>query len=317
MYVRMFVIPVGQNIDHDVPLSRTIWEPGAFGGFIALVSLVLVAHFQRRRYRIASYGVFVFLILLAPTSSIIPIRDVMVEHRLYLPFVGLLIVMIGLLARWEARFSTLVAVLTAVLAVEGSLTFARNRFWGDAIAMWRDSTSKSPRKVRPRFALAYALYQAGRCGEALHEFQRAAELETPAYGLLVDWALAFDCLENRPAAIAKLKAAAALQETAHVYSQIGVQYAKAGLYPEALRALDHAAGLDPNFEITYVYRGHVYASRAIFKELRATTGWPSRSMQRMMSPGRRFSKSSRRTRASRRRLRGQVRDLSFPRDLRE
>ena len=38
-----------------------------------------------------------------------------------------------------------------------------------------------------------------------------------------------------------------------------MEYAKIGKYPQALDALETAAKLDPNFGMTYVYRGNVYS----------------------------------------------------------
>ena len=57
----------------------------------------------RRRFPLASYGWFAFLILLAPTSSFVPIRDPMAERRLYLPFIGLLFITVEFLRRWKTR----------------------------------------------------------------------------------------------------------------------------------------------------------------------------------------------------------------------
>ena len=37
-----------------------------------------------------------------------------------------------------------------------------------------------------------------------------------------------------------------------------MMYAKQAKYPQALDALETAAALDPNFGMTYVYRGNVY-----------------------------------------------------------
>ena len=48
------------------------------------MALVAAAWIYRKRWPLASFGVFVFLLLLAPTSSVIPIRDVLHERRMYL-----------------------------------------------------------------------------------------------------------------------------------------------------------------------------------------------------------------------------------------
>ena len=260
-YLRMFLFPFGQNLDYDFPISRTLLDHGAIAGLIGLIAIVAMAWYYRRKFPLISYGVLTFLLLLAPTSSLIPIRDPLAERRLYLPFIGLLFISAGLLQLWKTSRTTLVYVLSLVLIVEGVLTYQRNQLWSSAVAIWKDSVAKSPNKYRPRFQLAFAYYQAGQCGEAVDEFAKTAQLEKPDSRLLIDWALAYDCAGNPATALAKLNEAAKLEQTAHLYSQIGMEYAKQDKYSEAMEALNRAATLDPNFEMTYQYRGDVYKLR--------------------------------------------------------
>ena len=74
-------------------------------GLVALLALVLLAWRYRRRFPLASYGFFVFLLLMAPTSSILPIKDPIAERRIYFSMLGLLLIVVDLLARvkWERR----------------------------------------------------------------------------------------------------------------------------------------------------------------------------------------------------------------------
>ena len=86
------------------------------------------------------------------------------------------------------------AVVVALVAAFGFDTSARASLYGSDIAIWADSVEKSPRKVRPRFQLAFAYFKAEKCAEAEREFAHAARLDKPDMLLLVDWALALDCL---------------------------------------------------------------------------------------------------------------------------
>ena len=141
----------------------------------------------------------------------------------------------------------------------GEATWQRNQLYADKIAIWKDAVEKSPRKVRPGFHLAYAYYDAGRCAEAEKEFARTASLAPPDYTLLLDWALACDCAGNSNTALEKLQQAAAMEPNAHVYSQIGMVYAKQGKYPEAMAALEKAIKINPYFDMSYFYRGNIYS----------------------------------------------------------
>src|SRR6185369_2391505 len=72
-YVRLFFLPFGQNVDPDIALSQSLLDHGAIFGLLALVALVAAAWIYRKRWPLAAFGVFVFLLLLAPTSSFVPI----------------------------------------------------------------------------------------------------------------------------------------------------------------------------------------------------------------------------------------------------
>ena len=257
-YLRMFLLPFGQNLDYDFPFSRNVLDHGAIAGLIALAAVSALAWIYRRRFPLASYGWFVYLVLLAPTSSIVPIRDPIAERRLYLPFLGLLCITVELLRRWKTGKAPLATVLGVALLAESALAYQRNQVWSNAIEIWKDTVAKSPNKLRPRFQLAFNYFQAQRCGEAVEEYAKAAQLQKPNFDLLVDWALAYDCAGNSEEALARLRQAAAITRNAHVYSQIGMEYGKQGKYAQAMDALSTAARLDPRFAMTYVYRGNIY-----------------------------------------------------------
>jgi len=66
VYAGEFVLPVRLTADWDFPISKTIFDHGAIAGLIALVALAAAAWHFRRRFPLASYGFFAYLILMAP-----------------------------------------------------------------------------------------------------------------------------------------------------------------------------------------------------------------------------------------------------------
>ena len=255
-YVRLFFLPFGQNVDPDVAVSHTLLEHGAIFGLAALVALVAAAWIYRKRWPLAAFGIFMFLLLLAPTSSFIPIIDVSAERRMYLPFLGLVLVCLEFLR--HLKISQAAWAGAAIVAVCSVLTYQRSAVWASPVALWQDAANKSPQKWRPHFQLASAFYESSMCPQASQAFEAASRLEQPAWDLLVDWALALDCEGKWQDAVAKLQQAFLLERSAHIQSQIGMVYAKHNKWDEALTALDHAQAIDPNFEMTYVYRGNVF-----------------------------------------------------------
>lgn len=260
-YIRLFFLPFGQNADPDIRISHGVLDPFTIAGFIALAGISIAAWYFRRRYTVAAFGWFTFLLLLAPTSSFVPIADVYAERRTYLPFLGLLLIAVELLRRWKTGRGMLISCLAGILLIEGALTYQRSELWGNPIDLWQDSASKSPRKVRPNFQLAKAYFDAGQFAEAASQYERTARIAPPDYSLLVDWALALQGMRQYNGAIEKLQMAAAQHPSAHIYAELAKEYGLAGNFDQALVYLDKAEKANPGYAMTYVYRGMTYASQ--------------------------------------------------------
>ena len=257
-YMFNFVLPVNLNVDWDFPISHTIFEHGAILGLAGLLALAAVAWRYRRTFPLAGYGYFVFLVLLAPTSSIIPIQDPIADRRMYLPMLGLILIAIDLIRRLKVEPKMLATFAAALLVAATLATHARAEVWSDPILLWQDTARKSPNKMRAHFQLAFAYFDQGRYDLAVAEFQETAKRKPPTADLLLDWGLAYDGLNQPDKALEKLRQAAAIEPTAHVYTQIGYIYAKRSQWTEAMQAFNTAEKLDPNLAITYMYKGQVY-----------------------------------------------------------
>ena len=87
-YIGLLFLPLHQNVDYDFPAARFFFEPAVWAGFVWLSCILFAGIKSIRKYPLVGFGILWFLITLAVSSSIFPLRDVMVEHRLYLPAVG-------------------------------------------------------------------------------------------------------------------------------------------------------------------------------------------------------------------------------------
>jgi tetratricopeptide (TPR) repeat protein len=255
VYLGMFLWPANLTLDWNFPISHTVMEHGAIIWVVILAALMVGAWMLRRSFPLASYGFFVFLVLLTPTSSILPIKDPVAERRIYFAMLGLLLMLVDVVARLKVDRRALAAAGLVLVLLAGFATHARAEVWSDEISIWQDTARKSPEAWRPHFQLAFAYYKAQRYDLALPEYQKTARLHPFDPDLLLDWGLTYDYLNQPQQALEKLQESAALKGTAQVYSQIGQVYGKLKDWPNSLAALEHAQELDPNFPDTYVYLG--------------------------------------------------------------
>ncbi len=261
VYLRLFVLPVGLNADYAYPVSRTVMDHGALFGLIGLAALSGAAFYWRKRFSLAFYGWLVFLLLIAPTSSVIPIRDALAERRLYLPFLGLLLILCDLLRHWKAPLSTRGPAFGAVLLVLAWMTYARASVWASPMALWEDSIAKSPHNSRAHFQRASLLQLEGKCEEARQGYAAANKAGNRESRLFTNWALVYDCLNQPEKAIEKLRESFQVEDTAHAHSTLGMVLAKQRRFDESMVELETAIRMDPANEAAYTYRGNIYILR--------------------------------------------------------
>jgi tetratricopeptide (TPR) repeat protein len=269
LYVRLLVLPVGQNLDPDFPISRSLFDHGAAIGLVGIAALIAGAVWLRRSWPLASAGILIFFALLAPTSSFIPIIDPVAERRVYFAMIGPLLILADLLRRWRVSMQAMAGAGLAVLVLLGVATYSRATLWGDEMLLWRETVAQSPNKMRPRFQLAHLLYRANRCPEAAKEYEIASKLATPKADLLVDWALALDCTGRKAEALVLLRRAVAGERTFNSLAQLGMVLAREGKFDEALPLLDEAIRMEGNQPSAWGYRGNIYATQGKLDEAEA------------------------------------------------
>jgi len=117
-----------------------------------------------------------FFLVLAPTSSVVPLADNLVEHRTYLAAWGLFLAAVAGADRLAARFAAPRAAVAAwglaLLALAAAL-HQRTAVWETREALWRDALARNPSAARAHVALADALGAQGRLEEAIAEYQAA------------------------------------------------------------------------------------------------------------------------------------------------
>jgi tetratricopeptide (TPR) repeat protein len=191
-YLRLLAFPVGQNVDWDYSVSRSL-DLAVVASALALAALlgagVWLVTVSRRRSSpealLAGFGIVFFFLAISVESSVIPIRDVIAEHRLYLPSFGLFAAAGAGIAAAHERLrlrspglaGTLLAAAGALVLVLGAATWARNQLWADPVELWRDAAAKSPNKARPILNWAGALRERGDRQAALQLAVRALPLE--------------------------------------------------------------------------------------------------------------------------------------------
>lgn len=195
----------------------------------ALFALTIVALVRRRPEGFAGA---IFFLVLAPTSSLLPIpTEVAAEHRMYLPLAAILALALVPVLR-AARSTAVIVALAVLIALPCAvLTRARNAEYADPAVLWAATVAARPDNARARIYYGMELMRARRPADS--EAQMRAALP-----------LAMDP-ETR----------------ARVLLQLGSAQAAQGRLDEGIAAMEQALAADPSMSDADAILGQAYADR--------------------------------------------------------
>jgi protein O-mannosyl-transferase len=245
IYMRMAIWPSALSVDHDFATSYTILGHGAIFWMILLAALVAMSIVLRRRYPLFCFGLLMFLIWLAPTSSVVPLDDALVERRMYLPLIGLILIGCELGTRLKISAPACVASLCIVGITFGALCYDRNRLWGDPDTLMEMAADNAVHNPRPLLNFAEILIEKNECAATRPYLVRAERRLPNSYYVNVAWGRTLACLGNFAQAVNRFETASKLKPTSQVYQWLGLAYAEIGRPEAAGGALKKAVELDP------------------------------------------------------------------------
>jgi tetratricopeptide (TPR) repeat protein len=278
-YLRLLIFPVGQQLTYNYRVSTGFLHTDVLlsGALLCIlfsvaVYCLLLSQRQESRYgdaaplfRLIAFGIFWFFITMLIESSIIPITDVIFEHRMYLPSAGLFMAVAAsvslfggtgaLVPGWPR--SRVLAVTSAVLMILGLTTIARNQVWRNEISLWEDNASKSPNNVRVLTNLGH-LYIWRSPDKALEFFRLALSLDPQYAEAHVGIGLIYKIHNRNDEALYEFLQAIKLKPTLYVaYDSIGLIFSRLNRNREAIEYFGKAIEFNPDDVGAYVNRGQV------------------------------------------------------------
>ena len=308
LYIGLAVWPRGQVFDYGtavVTSAGAVWLQG-----LCVLALAGGALWLLARRPAAGLLAFFFFAVLAPASSFIPVAsEPVAEHRMYLPLAALAVAAALASWHWFGRGSNRNKIIwggagVAVVCGLAVATVQRNRVYGDAALLWRDTVEKVPGNARANNNYANALTgDTDTCAEAIRYCQRAIDLNPdyePAYNNYgyalaklgrndealgyYNKALGFGrrlglevTLCNRATALTRLgrtveaesdfKASLALApDNTEALNNYGNLLCTLGRSREAIECFDRALAIEPDYASAWSNRGNVFSAQGLDRD---------------------------------------------------
>jgi len=258
-YLKLLILPIGQNFLYDFPASRSLWEANTLVNLLALVSLLIFGLRCWKDHRLISFGILWFFLTLSVESSIITIGHVIFEHRAYLPSVGIFMALSFFLAQRIPKKEIFTGLCIVIIMTLSVLTYQRNKVWSDGVLFWSDVVKKSPGLAKAYLNLGVAYADAGNDDQALRSYEKAIGLDNNYAEAYSNRGVIYMKMGNHEKALADFNRAIELNDAyLNAFHNRGTLYAKSRQFKLAMADLNKALTINPSHPESYNERGTVY-----------------------------------------------------------
>ncbi|MDD4203044.1 MAG: tetratricopeptide repeat protein [Candidatus Omnitrophica bacterium] len=249
-YIRLFFLPINLRMDYG-NIIFTFTDIRCLLGMFLFLFAIIFSFKNLKKRPVISFGIFWFFICLLPVANIYPLAFFMAEHFLYLPSIGIFIVLSYYLCKIKnKKLLTTLVILIALL--NSLLSFKQSFFWSDPLSLYKRSISFAQDNwvVHNNIALEYANQK--NIEKAISHFKKsqilAPDRSTPTlllsrlYMQQHETTLAIDLLkeylEKNPKDIS-------------IYNNLAMIYIDKEKYKNAFDILNNALIIAPNDPDTY------------------------------------------------------------------
>jgi len=205
LYLKLSIWPHPLVFDYGQLFVRHVGD--VVPQIIILVILVSGMFVALWRWPVVGFVGAWFFGILAPASSVVPLAgQPIAEHRMYLPLVSIVVVVVVGIFRWLGRGALPFCV--ALITVLSWLTWNRNEVYCSAVYLWSDTVASCPGNPRAHNNLGSALDKIpGRLNEAIAQYQEALRLNRDYVEAHYNLGRALALLDRTPEAIAQYEEA--------------------------------------------------------------------------------------------------------------
>lgn len=257
-YLGLVLFPVNQNLDYDFPVSHSFIEPYTILSFLFLTALFAFGIFLVKKEKVISFCILWFFVTLSVESSVLPIRDVIFEHRMYLPMAGVAFLLVYLVVKYvlPLKRKLVFAAGVAVIIILGFASWQRNSVWANELSLWDDVVKKSPNKARAYSNRGVAFLNLQKYDEAIRDFNKTLTLNKNFKNAYFNRGSVYYYKKEYEKAIVDFNKSISLDSAyAEAYNNIGAILIEQHKFSESVYYFDNALRIDTNYAAAYNNRG--------------------------------------------------------------
>ena len=262
-YIKVIILPLDLHMEYGNSFFDFTY-PQVWAGMAAVFALAVVLVRTRPARNIVFFSLAWFLLGLFPSSGLVyPINAYMAEHWLYLPSIGIFLLLskgLTLLCDEKGMKAVSIAAVVLFLGFYSYLTVQQNHYWKAPIPFYERTLKYANNSSRVYFNLANEYRRAGRNEQAVPLYNKAIGIRPDHLDARYNLAKAHEEMgQNGQAMAAYQEIIESDPDHDKAYYNLGNLYYGAGRYEEAVRAYEKVIVINPRHIKAYNNLGVAYA----------------------------------------------------------
>jgi tetratricopeptide (TPR) repeat protein len=270
LYLGKMFWPENLAVLYPHPAGWPAWA--VLGSGLLLLGLSILAVVVRRQRPCLPVGWFWFTGTLVPVIGLVQVGEQsMADRYMYVPMIGMLILLAWSLPEFTGRFRYGMAVLSAAATASAVLCLLITRqqigYWKDSETLFRHEIAVAGDTPTAHYKLGVALNEKGDLDEAFRQFQEVLKLTPHNFHALYALGIISSSKGQLDEAIPLFQEVIKLQpDYADAHYRLGVALGRKGRLDEAISQHQEALRLNPNYFDAHISLGAAFGRKGQLDE---------------------------------------------------
>jgi len=242
LYFKLIFTGIGQNIDHHITTTQSMDSLVMIG---ASIYAVLVIFIVKSPDKLVKFSACFFIGSMLVESSVLPIKDILVEHRMYLPLIPISILAGHLINTMTVPTFHKQSTSFVLMLIFTALTFTRNANWQTRETLWEASVKENEDNPRALNNLGQALMDKEEYNLATEHLLKALTIKSNNLFAQVNLAISYSYLnEFEKAAFYAERCTKKYPRSTSAWYALGIYHSKKNNIHQAKQAFSSSLKFD-------------------------------------------------------------------------
>lgn len=263
VYLSTIFLPLNLSVEHKIITPTAFFKTPVVFGFFTVIIFAVISIYSYKKSKPVFFWLLFSAVTFLPTSNIIPMQNIVAERYLYMPLMGISLLVSLAIAKLGRRAPlwVLYGVIFIIFVFFSGLAIVRNLDWKDDFTFYSKTLKQNPESPGANINMAMMYKKKGDYKKA-SEFINNATAFDPGY-LDNNFAIASiyqDTGEYDKALEIYEKMVAEKKYTYHKapFLNLGLIYKIKKRYPEAIENFNKAIDIYPLSSVSYSHLAEIY-----------------------------------------------------------